>query len=100
MADFYGKTLSEEQVEELAQHLNIDNFKKNKAVNMQDLKDAGVFRPDGAFIRKGTKQVFYRRMNYEYTRTYPRLRPRRLRKKYILIEKLNCAVQGPNIICK
>lgn len=58
MADFYGKTVSEEQLQELAQHLNIDNFKNNKSVNMQDLNEAGVFRADGAFIRKGKNNTF------------------------------------------
>lgn len=53
VANFYGKSLSEEQVEELAQHLNINNFKKNPSVNMEDMKEAGIIRNDGAFIRKG-----------------------------------------------
>jgi len=42
IATFTGYTLSEEQVEKLANHCTVDNFKKNSAVN---------FRP--GFIRKG-----------------------------------------------
>lgn len=53
VAEFYGKPLSEEQVEELAQHLHFDNFKNNKSVNMTDMKEAGIYRSDGAFIRTG-----------------------------------------------
>lgn len=53
VADFYGKPLSEEQVEKLAQHLHFDNFKNNKSVNMVDMKEAGIYTSDGAFIRKG-----------------------------------------------
>lgn len=58
VADFYGKTLSEEQIDKLAQHLHFDNFKKNKTVNMEDMKEAGVFRSDGDFIRKGEYSTF------------------------------------------
>ncbi|XP_045782725.1 uncharacterized protein LOC123879176 [Maniola jurtina] len=53
VADFYGKTLSDEQVNKLAQHLDFDNFKKNKSVNMETLQQVGVYTSDGAFIRKG-----------------------------------------------
>ncbi|XP_052737838.1 uncharacterized protein LOC112044107 [Bicyclus anynana] len=53
VANFYNKSLSEEQVNELADHLRFDNFKQNKSVNMEDMKDLGIFTSDGAFIRKG-----------------------------------------------
>lgn len=58
MADFFGKTLSDEEVKKLAQHLDFDNFKKNKSVNMEDLQHKGVFMSDGGFIRKG-KNTYY-----------------------------------------
>ncbi|XP_045491067.1 sulfotransferase 1A1-like [Colias croceus] len=55
MAKFYGKSYSEEQIEELCEHLKFENFKKNDAVNQSKvLQDLGVIA-DGetAFIRKG-----------------------------------------------
>nr|XP_034840366.1 uncharacterized protein LOC117996417 [Maniola hyperantus] len=53
VASFYGKALSEEQINRLVDHLDIDNFRKNKSVNMQELKELGIFTSDGDFIRKG-----------------------------------------------
>ncbi|XP_039746649.1 luciferin sulfotransferase-like [Pararge aegeria] len=53
VADFYGKTLLDDQVNNLARHLDFDTFKKNKSVNMEDLKKTGIYSSDGAFIRKG-----------------------------------------------
>jgi len=54
VAKFLGKSYSDEQVDELASHLHIDNFKKNPYVNKEDDKKSGEFREDrGNFIRKG-----------------------------------------------
>ncbi|OWR53536.1 retinol dehydratase [Danaus plexippus plexippus] len=53
VADFFNKKLSDGQVEGLREHLKIDNFKKNRSVNLQDLQDKGIFRSEGGFIRKG-----------------------------------------------
>ncbi|XP_069365735.1 uncharacterized protein [Maniola hyperantus] len=60
VASFYGKALSEEQINRLVDHLDIDNFRKNKSVNMQELKELGIFTSDGDFIRKGYKEEFLR----------------------------------------
>ncbi|XP_023934547.2 luciferin sulfotransferase [Bicyclus anynana] len=53
VADFFGKTLSDEQVCRLVDHLSFDNFKKNKSVNMESLQQSGVFTIEGAFVREG-----------------------------------------------
>ncbi|CAH2240194.1 jg1759 [Pararge aegeria aegeria] len=53
VANFFGKTISDDQVNKLADHMDFDNFKKNKSVNKESLQDIGIFRSDGAFIRKG-----------------------------------------------
>ncbi|XP_045785349.1 luciferin sulfotransferase-like isoform X2 [Maniola jurtina] len=53
VANFYEKTLSEEQINRLVDHLSVDNFKKNKSLNMEDMKELGIYSNDGAFIRKG-----------------------------------------------
>ncbi|XP_037083661.1 sulfotransferase 1C4-like [Pollicipes pollicipes] len=54
VAKFFGKTYSDEQVERLAAHLHIDNFKKNPYVNNERLKESGFMHADrGSFIRKG-----------------------------------------------
>lgn len=36
---FLGKTISEWQMKLLLKHLHFDNFSKNKAVNLESLKD-------------------------------------------------------------
>jgi len=53
VAEFLGKTLTEEQVEQLYEHLKFDNFKKNQYVNMDPMKEFGVLAADKSFIRKG-----------------------------------------------
>ena len=54
VATFLGKSYSDEQVDKLAEHLHIDNFKKNPWVNLEHLQDGITMRNDrGSFIRKG-----------------------------------------------
>lgn len=55
VSDFLNKTYSEEQIQQLCQHLDIKNFKKNKSVNNERLMDIGVhIRNEQGFVRKGT----------------------------------------------
>ncbi|XP_044021341.1 sulfotransferase 1C4-like [Aphidius gifuensis] len=49
VADFLGKKYTEKDIDELANHLDIDNFRKNKMVN--DLK--GFSKVKSVFIGKG-----------------------------------------------
>ena len=53
MGDFLDKRVTEEKLDQLTDHLRIDNFSKNEAVNKNDLKAKGVFKEEGNFIRKG-----------------------------------------------
>ena len=54
VAAFLGKSYSDEQVDKLAEHLHIDNFKKNPYVNLEGGKKSGLLHQDrGNFIRKG-----------------------------------------------
>ncbi|XP_043204339.1 sulfotransferase 1C2-like [Amphibalanus amphitrite] len=54
VSKFLGKDYSEEQVDKLAEHLHIDNFKKNPWVNADHMKDGKIMHTDrGSFIRKG-----------------------------------------------
>ena len=57
VADFFGKQLNEEQMHRLCDHLSIENFKKNKSVNLEDMREVGVLVKGETFIRKG-KSVF------------------------------------------
>ncbi|XP_075220674.1 sulfotransferase 4 [Lycorma delicatula] len=54
VADFLGKSLTKDDVQALKQYLDIKNFKQNRAVNFQSLKEVGILN-NGAqgFIRKG-----------------------------------------------
>ncbi|KAI9555126.1 hypothetical protein GHT06_017641 [Daphnia sinensis] len=53
VAKFLGKSLSEEQLTDLREHLRFDNFAKNESVNMEAAKQFGGMKMDGHFIRKG-----------------------------------------------
>ncbi|KAK3876750.1 hypothetical protein Pcinc_018486 [Petrolisthes cinctipes] len=54
VASFLGKSVSEEQMVKLQEHLHIDSMKKNPATNAEYLGDLGVLdKREGGFIRKG-----------------------------------------------
>jgi len=55
IADFTNQKVSGDQIEKLVDHCNIDNFKKNDAVNMKPPKGAvpDELRDNFQFIRKG-----------------------------------------------
>ena len=54
VGDFLGKKLSDEQVEQLYEHLKFDNFKKNIYVNFDMHKELGMLSDSGSFVRKGS----------------------------------------------
>jgi len=53
VAAFLGKSMNEEELERLRNHLRFDNFAKNDAVNNEFGKELGIINPTGNFIRKG-----------------------------------------------
>ncbi|XP_049875169.1 sulfotransferase 1C4-like isoform X2 [Pectinophora gossypiella] len=54
VADFLGKQYTDEQYASLLDHLKFDNFQKNTAVDITDLKKFGLLDSKGQnFIRKG-----------------------------------------------
>ena len=53
VANFLGKAPSEEQLTRLTNHLRLDTFKTNEAVNHEKYKEMGLFENQGNFIRKG-----------------------------------------------
>ena len=53
MASFLGKSVTEEQLVKLTEHLRFDNFAKNGAVNNEIGKQFGILNQSGNFIRKG-----------------------------------------------
>ncbi|XP_075992913.1 uncharacterized protein LOC142987859 [Anticarsia gemmatalis] len=53
VADFLGKSVNQEQMDRLREHLNIKNFKNNKSVNFQELRDLGMLADNESFVRKG-----------------------------------------------
>ena len=64
MASFLGKSLTEEQLSKLTQHLRVDQFAKNEAVNYEICKELGFMNNSGNFIRKGAVQVFFFLVNF------------------------------------
>jgi hypothetical protein len=54
VSQFLEVKYTEEQHEELQEHLKIDNFRNNKSVNADLLRDLGIIRcGEGGFVRKG-----------------------------------------------
>lgn len=53
VANFLNKDVTEEQVTKLCDHLKFENFKKNDAVNFENIKELGVFAQDEQFVRRG-----------------------------------------------
>ncbi|KAG6448316.1 hypothetical protein O3G_MSEX005437 [Manduca sexta] len=53
IAKFLGKEPSEEQILGLCDHMKIDNFKNNKAVNLEDMRVLGLLSEGEQFIRRG-----------------------------------------------
>ncbi|XP_046632598.1 sulfotransferase 1E1-like [Daphnia pulicaria] len=54
ICQFLGKEeLPIDQIIALTEHLKFDNFKINKSVNAQELQEAGYFKKEGNFMRKG-----------------------------------------------
>ncbi|XP_058063295.1 sulfotransferase 1C4 [Anopheles bellator] len=53
-AAFLGRTLSDEHIGELCTHLDITNFRHNKSVTCEELKEVGILKHgEQAFIRNG-----------------------------------------------
>lgn len=55
IANFLNKSLTEEQIEKLTEHVSIKNFNQNKAINSEYLKDLGICYADKetGFVRQG-----------------------------------------------
>lgn len=52
VAKFLGKSYSDEEVNKLADYLDIKNFRDNPMVNMSELRECGIIEP-GNFVRAG-----------------------------------------------
>lgn len=53
IAEFLGRSLNEEQVNEITRHCSFENMKKNSAVNYTWLKEQGMAQTGVEFMRKG-----------------------------------------------
>ncbi|XP_045445703.1 sulfotransferase 1C4-like [Melitaea cinxia] len=54
VSKFFGKKFTEKQIADLCEHLSIENFKVNKSVNHDVMRELGILKASAAtFIRKG-----------------------------------------------
>lgn len=53
ISNFLDKHLNEQEIPNLLSHLNIENFRNNKAVNLQFMIDAKIYDKSESFIRHG-----------------------------------------------
>ncbi|KAJ8725841.1 hypothetical protein PYW08_004024 [Mythimna loreyi] len=67
VADFLGKEVTEEQMTRLCDHLSFENFKKNKSVNYEDMKEFDIVSPKESFIRKGKANGWHDHFDEEMT---------------------------------
>ena len=63
-AAFLNKTLTDEQVDRLTDHLSFKNMKSNKAVNKEEYEN------DGRFMRKGETGDWRSKLSEEQVRIY------------------------------
>ena len=52
-ARFLGKTISDEMIEAVVDHLSFKKMKKNPAVNKEERRELGLFTGEGCLMRKG-----------------------------------------------
>lgn len=68
VAKFLDKTYTDEQMNKVADYLNIKNFRNYTTVNSSELKACNIIKPDN-FVRKGGsggwKDMFTPEMNTE-----------------------------------
>ena len=65
IATFLGKSLTEEQLNRMAEHLRIDSFAKNESANYEVGKTNGLMNLDaGNFVRKGILR--FKNMTYSF----------------------------------
>ncbi|KOB66852.1 Retinol dehydratase [Operophtera brumata] len=53
VAKFLGKELTHEQMDRLSDHLSFANFRNNKSVNYEDMREIGFLDANETFMRKG-----------------------------------------------
>lgn len=54
VAKFVEKSVSDDEIERLVQHLSIENFRNNTSVNQRELVECGVMNPrEQSFVRNG-----------------------------------------------
>ena len=59
IADFLGKSLTEDDIDRVMEHTSLENMKKNEAVNFKyQEKLHGTDKTDGAFINTGFNKTF------------------------------------------
>lgn len=55
VAEFLGKSLTDEQIQMLVDHLSFEKLSENQAVNMECFRRfPGAMSPQGRFLRKGS----------------------------------------------
>nr|CAH0103320.1 unnamed protein product [Daphnia galeata] len=67
IGQFLNKQLTDEQIEKLVEHVKVDNFSKNKSVNLTMEIESGLINEGHSFVRKGTTQSPFKEHFPAYT---------------------------------
>lgn len=58
ISKFYGKDFTEEEINKLAEYLNIVNFRNNKSVNYSQMAEIGLLKEnEQGFVRNGKFKI-------------------------------------------
>ncbi|XP_013145970.1 PREDICTED: sulfotransferase family cytosolic 1B member 1-like [Papilio polytes] len=87
VATFLEKDINEEQIEKLCDHLNIENFKKNKSVNLEEVTK--LANGNLSFIRKGQVGNWKEYFDEEMTQQAERWMADNLRDTDLTFEQIN-----------
>ena len=65
VATFLGRSLTEDELDNMKKHLSFSNFQENPMVNNEMPKQFGIMKEDGHFIRKGiAAALVFEYLNY------------------------------------
>lgn len=72
VGQFLGKTLNDEQIKQLEDHLSFSKMKNNKSVNMEDYFEVlrKIHKSEGCFMRSGTVGSYKKDMSPEMTKIF------------------------------
>ncbi|XP_063709164.1 luciferin sulfotransferase-like [Culicoides brevitarsis] len=105
-ADFLGKTINAEQVDELYQYLQPESMRKNKACNQEDMLFVcstvchSLLDPDFIFIRKATTDTYKDEMSQQFIEKFEEQIERKIERLSVKEEIIGKRLKDFSISCE